>query len=355
MPFNLLRRLSRRQSDTRGVALVELVTVAAVLMIASGIVMATLARVRGATQNEVCLNNLRLIAAASADYSADDPRDNTLPVHPRYHQLGTTVVGDYQYGGKSGHVDQPAFYMYTIEGGFGTLTRPLNRYLYDVAAMVPPDCREYWSITQECIDLDRALDLSIFQCPTDTGRTGLHYSHWRTSGRSGYDYFGTSYNSGQGMVCDGANGPMYSVTAFERSRSDIPNPSRTMLYMETCGRFAWAWGYGPWGFGTDFTVGGWHGDDWRFNMAFVDGRAATVRMQGSGATGIVNSMNDVEYIPGLPGGMANWWQVINRGKDWQFECLPAPAIPTNKRCGGGVGTDTAPGPQPMTLNPPVID
>jgi prepilin-type processing-associated H-X9-DG protein len=350
-------RESKLATET-GRAAVTFVDVAAcvvAMVILSGVALTTLGGVRTASQRELCLNNLRRIAAASADYSADDPRDNAVPVHHRFDGMGNTAIGDYQYGGKSGNVNMPAYFHYTVEGGFGSLTRPLNPFLYDVAAMVPPECRSYATITQECIDLDKRLGLSIYQCPTDTGRTGLHYGHWRDSGRSGYDYFGTSYNSPQAMICDGTNGPMYTETAFQRPRSGVPNPSRTMLYMETCGRFAWAWGYGPWGFGTDFTVGGWHGENWEFNMAYVDGHAGTIRMQGCGETGIVNSKFDVEYIPGLPGGTDVWWQVIIRGKDWQFDCLPAPAIPTNKRWGGGVGADAPTGPQPMTLSPPAIN
>jgi prepilin-type processing-associated H-X9-DG protein len=355
MNMRFENRIQRGRHGRVAMTLAEVVTCIVTLSMVGGVSLATLARVRGASQSEVCLNNLRQIAAASADYAADDPRENAIPVHHRFDSVGSTVIGDYQYGGKSGNVNSAAYYRFTIEGNFGSFTRPLNPYLYDVYALVPPECRDFSTLTQECIDLDKSLDLAVYRCPSDTGKTGLHYSDWGASGRSGYDYFGASYNATVGMICDGSGGPMLSVTPFQRSRSGVPNPSRTMMYMDTCGRYAWAWGYGPWSFGTGFTVGGWHGEDWRFNMAFVDGHAANVYMRGQGASGIIDSADDVEFIPGLPGGMANWWQVITRGEDWQLDCLPAPAIPTNKRCSGGIGTDADSDPQTMTLSPPGLD
>lgn len=336
------RRKNKHASKTRrsmAVTLTEVISSVVVSALLSGIVVAALGRLRGASQNDVCLNNLRRIAAASADYSADDPDDNAIPVHRRYLAMGNTVVSDYQYGGKSGNVDYAGDFIYTIEGNFGTYTRPLNPQLYDVNVLVAPECRDPGNLTQACIDADKALDLPVFRCPADTGKTGLHYTRWGQSGRTAYDYFGTSYNANVNMICSGYNGDMRSNAPFLRSRADVPDPARTILYIETNGRFAWAWGYGPWAFGTTFTVHGWHGEDWRFNAAFVDGHAQTITMRGSADGGEVNGPADAEYVPGLPGGMSEYWQIITRGPDWQLDTLPRLPIDTNKRCGGGAGVD----------------
>jgi prepilin-type N-terminal cleavage/methylation domain-containing protein len=328
-------RPTRRSRRPIGFTLIELLVVVAIIAVLISILLPSLQRAREQAKRGQSLSNLRGVSSASMMYAADDPRNNAVPVHFRFDSAGNTVIGDYQYGGKSGNVLQPAQYIYTVEGNYGSWTRPLNRVIYKNMTTY-----DYAALDQEMIDKDKSLDLKIYKAPSDKGRTGLHYGHWRDSKRSGYDYFGTSYNSGQGMICEGDNGPMFSNTPFQRPLDRIPSASRTMHYMETNGRYAWAWGYGPWSYGTNFVVNGWYRDPWKFCLAFCDGHADYLKLKGSGInpSGLVQSKDDVEYIPGLPGGMENWWQVITRGKGWQFDCLPSPAIPTNKRCGGGVGS-----------------
>lgn len=334
----VVSRPTHRSRRPIGFTLIELLVVVAIIAVLISILLPSLQRAREQAKRGQSLSNLRGISSASMMYAADDPRNNAIPVHFRFDAMGATVIGDYQYGGKSGDVDQPAYYaLYTVEGNMGSWTRPLNKTIYKNMATY-----DFNNLTQEQIDRDKTLDLKLFKAPSDKGRTGLHIGHWKNAKNKGsaYNYFGTSYNSGQGMICDGQNGPMFSNTPFQRPLDRIPSASRTMHYMETNGRYAWAWGYGPWSFGTNFEVGGWYRDPWKFCMSFCDGHADYIKLKGSGInpTGIVQSKNDVEYIPGLPGGMDTWWQVITRGKGWQFDCLPSPAIPTNKRCGGGVGS-----------------
>jgi prepilin-type processing-associated H-X9-DG protein len=331
--------IMRGRRGARGLSLIELATAIAAVAVLAGVTLVSLGGVRTASQREVCLNNLRRIAAASADYSADDPRDNAIPVHRLALGVGGAVIGDYQYGGKSGNVDHAAYYYYTIEGNFGTYTRPLNPRLYDVNSLVSPECRDYTTLTQACLDADKVVDVPMYRCPSDTGKTGLHYGHWGDSHRTAYDYFGTSYNANVSMVCDfsSSSDAMQSNSPFLRPRDAVPNPARTISYMETNGRFAWTWGYAPFPYGTNFTVGGWHGEDWRFNAAFVDGHVQTITMRGAADGGEVNSAADAEYVPGLPGGIVNWWQVITRGPDWQLDTLPSLPIDTSKRCALGAG------------------
>jgi hypothetical protein len=64
-------------------------------------------------------------------------------------------------------------------------------------------------------------------------------------------------------------------------------------------------------------------------------------MKGAANGGEVNSVADAEFVPGLPGGMAPWWQVILRGPEWQLDTLPSLPIDTGKRCGGGFTGDIA--------------
>lgn len=345
-----MRQRKNHCSKRLAVTVTEVIACTSVIIVIGAITLATLGHVRGASQNDVCLNNLRRIAAASADYSANDPGGTTIPVHHRFPSGGGTVLGEYQFGGKSGNVDSTSYYIYTIHANFGTYTRPLNRLLYDVNDFISPQCRDYPNITQECIDEDQAADLAVFRCPSDTGKTGLHYTHWGASGRTAYDYFGTSYQANVMMTCAGSNGTMFSNSPFLRARDGILNPARTILYMETNGRFAWVWGYGPWGYGTTFTVHGWHGEDWRFNSAFADGRAKTITMRGAANGGVVNNFHQAEDIPGLPGGMSLWWQVIMRGPEWQLDTMPSPQIDTGKRCSSPASGDPD-GPEPNILNP----
>lgn len=332
-PVNLPKRTSERR-PRRGVTLVETFTCTVAIAVLSGVMLLALGRGCGSSRKATCLSNLHQIARASARYSAEDPGRNTIPVHPAFTGTSEVVVGDYQFGGKSGNVDDPAFDLYSAKAGFGALTRPLNRYLYELEERFPPECRHAAEPSPECAKIDMDLDMALFRCPSDQGSTGNHLSHWRATGRSSFDYFGTSYVANASVSCNDDDGRMYSVTPFLRPVGDVPNPARTIQYMENCGRFAWTWGYGPWELGTDFIVRGWHGVDWKFNMAFVDGHVATIEMKGSGKTGVVNSVDDVEYIGGLPGGMDEWWRIVTRGKDWQFDCLPAQQIDTGKRCAG---------------------
>jgi prepilin-type N-terminal cleavage/methylation domain-containing protein len=333
VPMFDLSRPKRRSRRPIGFTLIELLVVVAIIAVLISILLPSLQRAREQAKRGQSLSNLRGISSASMMYAADDPRNNAVPVHFKTETMGNQPIGDYQYGGKSGDVDQAAQYYLTVEGNFGSWTRPLNRVIYKNMTTY-----DYSSLSQDIIDQDKKLDLKIFKAPSDKGRTRAHFGHWASARNknSAYNYFGTSYNSGQGMICDGESGPMYSNTPFQRPLDRIPSASRTMHYMETVGRYAWAWGYGPWGWGTDFEIGGWYRDPFKYCLSFCDGHADYIKMKGSGInpSGVVQSKDDVEYIPGLPGGMDEWWQVIQRGKGWQLDCLPSPAVPTNKRCGG---------------------
>lgn len=327
-PSNL--RAARPAAARLAFTLIELLVVVAIIAVLIAILIPSLQNAREQAKRGQCMSNLRGLSSASMMYAADDPRNQAIPIHYRTFTMGGTVIGDYQYGGKSGHVDQPAYFLYTIEGGFGSATRPLNRVIYKSLTT-----KDYLFLDQEDIRRDREMDLKSYKCPSDIGYTGLHFSHFKHSRRKSYDYFGTSYASNLQMICEGSNGPRFSNTPFMRPLDRIPSPSRTIHYIEDNMRFGWAWGYAPWGYGTNFKIRGWHKRDFYCTMSFTDGHADYLDYKGCGKDGKVYSKNDVEYVPGLPGGMDQWWQVIIRGKGWQLDTLPSPAIPTGQSCGGG--------------------
>jgi prepilin-type processing-associated H-X9-DG protein len=112
--------------------------------------------------------------------------------------------------------------------------------------------------------------------------------------------------------------------------------------MENCGRFAWRVDYGgpddggcnsiSWGLGADedAVMKGWHGLPFRFNVAFSDGHAAGVFMQGH-----EQPEPRLGRYPDFGGNYTShdtWRCVIIRGPDWQVDTLPAPPVETNISC-----------------------
>jgi len=327
-----------------GLTLVELTACVAVLGVAGTLALSVLDSAGESAKRQVCLNNLRTIGAATAEYASEDPGHHAVPLHRRYGVRSGVIVGSYQYGGKSGSAVQSDVALYNVEAGVGSFTRPLNRFLYHMDALVAPECRvvpPQKQVPPHCVPVDKSLNLTLYRCPSDTGFTGAPtratlgpWIHFSRSGRTAYDYFGTSYPALVPHICEGGMGPMASFTVYLRSLEAVPNPGRTIHYLENCGFYGWTWGYmpPPYNAGTNFTVGGWHGEDWRFNMVMADGHGAYIRMKGQGRRGITESAEDVENVPGLPGGVAYWWRVISRGPGWQRDCLPGPAIPTGFNC-----------------------
>jgi len=318
--------------------LIELLVVVAIIAVLVAVLLPSLARAREQAKKGTCLANLRAVAQASTTYASEDPRNNAIPIHSRRDIPGQNnpVIGAYQYGGKSGDADQSEVGLYNAEGGFGSWTRPLNRILYKNLTGY-----HVANKTVPVMERDKTLDLRLFRCPSDRGYTGAPrviqmrgFRFYKHSRKSAYDYFGTSYTSMVQMICEGQSGPMSSNTVFMRPLDRVPSPSRTVYYLENAGRYAWSWGYmpAPYNSGTDFTIGGWHRRDWFYNFALCDGHAEELKMKGQGKYGITDSQDDVEYVPGLPGGVSYWWRVISRGPGWQRDTLPSPSIPTGFDC-----------------------
>ncbi len=327
------------RSAARAVSLVEVCGATMCVAVLALWLMPALGSVRRGGKAGFCQNNLAQIAFATTIYAAQDPGDNALPVHPRQFnqcpgdppgQLCTEpmYVGAYEWGGKSG-VGRDHFVTgsagdslnskFGSKAGFGPPKRPLNSILY--GGSLPDAWTSGRFDRQQAID-DTQLDLDVFQCPSDTGYTGMHCPDFAQEGRSSYDHFGTSYNANIFMVWqqggqlgpDFEPGEMGSNSPYLHRVSQVPNPSRILAYQENCGRFAWtaspehpdcSW-IGP---GAAGTARGWHGKDWTFNAAFIDGHAGTIYMRGY--------HNELRTQHGTE-------CIRIRGEGWQVDTLPAP-------------------------------
>jgi prepilin-type processing-associated H-X9-DG protein len=118
----------------------------------------------------------------------------------------------------------------------------------------------------------------------------------------------------------------------------VPNPGRTLLYLENAGLYAWRQNYGEDDCSNPSTdeiliddlIRGWHGRPFRFNVAYVDGHVAPVHMDGH-----LQEQPDLGRFPdynGNPQDYDFWHCVIIRGLDWQKDTLPAPPVPTDIDC-----------------------
>jgi hypothetical protein len=139
---------------------------------------------------------------------------------------------------------------------------------------------------------------------------------------------------------------MKSNSPYLRPVSRVPNPARTINYEENIGRWAWAcrreiddctWigpGVDP---GPTKAVRGWHGRNWTFNHAYVDGHAGT---RANYIEGTVDPAGYAEHyfneqVFEDPMEQQNSRCIIVRGRGWQKDTLPEPPIPTGLHYPGG--------------------
>jgi len=237
----------------------------------------------------------------------------------------------YDWGGKSGigeadTVDEPWTARWGTANGFGPARRPLNQILLRNAL---PDYTDDPGKDYANWMGDTNLALDTFECPSDSGYTGIHSSHFQVEQRTSYDHFGTSYGLNLFMVAS-AGGLMQSNSPYLHRMSEMRSPATTLAYQENNGRFAWAaapeqpeceW-IGP---GLPGTVRGWHGKDWTFNAAFLDGHADEIYMRGYD--------NPRVMIPYSP--LSDRYRcIIIRGENWQKDTLPAEPVETHLVWGG---------------------
>jgi len=313
----------------RAITLIETVIASGVVIVLVLCVASTTGNVRERSKNSVCLNNLSRIGYANLIYAANDPTDPALPVHGAYllqDPGNPSCLGEYEWGGKSG-VGQQGFVegavgendiltsRYGTKAGFGPATRPLNDILYGGGLddhLIP-------EFDPEGAAADTQLDLFLNRCPSDNGYTGIHRPAFRDERRTSFDHYGTSYAASLFRTSWVGGGPIFSNSPYLHRLSDVVAPATTIAYMENNGRFAWDASPPPpactailGNDGTPGTVHGWHGKDWTFNAAFLDGHASAIYMRGYHIPKVLSD----EYE------QARSTCIIIRGEDWQLDTLP---------------------------------
>jgi prepilin-type N-terminal cleavage/methylation domain-containing protein len=353
-------RRARRPAFT----LIELLVVVAIIALLIAILLPSLDAARRQSQQAACLSHLKNIATTSRVYEADDPDGFGIPIHPKQYQQcpghpdgeicsNPIYIGAYEWGGKSG-IGRDDYVTgrrgsglgskYGTIAGFGPATRPMNQILY------PGGFTDhlYPEPNRRGAEQDAKLELGLFRCPADDGPPrGAHCPDWVAhSERSSYDHFGNSYAANVFLV--GISGqPVGSNSPYLRPMTRVPTPSRTLYYEENIGRWAWSCrrefctaipslqpGVDP---GPTKHLRGWHGRDWTYNRAFVDGHAEAQRIYVEGSEDedgyAVHYRNErlssyPRWLNGWRGGFGLYQCIIVRGDGWQKDTLPSPVIPT---------------------------
>ncbi len=302
------------------------------------------AGVRATSKDGRCLSNLMRIGYANAIYAAQDAADMALPVHPRQFLQCPGLspggmcnepifVGAYEWGGKSGvgrddfvtgEPGDPLNSKYGTLASFGPASRPLNGILFrqGFEDHLNPSFDPVGAME------DTQLELDVVRCPSDLGYTGVHFSSFADSGLTSYDHFGTSYTANMFMVANTGGGVVRSNSPYLHRMSEIIDPARTLAYQENNGRYAWAAYPEPCDFlcGVPGNVRGWHGKDWTFNAAFIDGHADTIYMRG---------YRTEMVFPDNPAKQSAYRCIIIRGENWQLDTLPLKDVDTNLYFMGG--------------------
>ncbi len=299
------------------------------------------------SKNGKCLANLMRIGYANAIYASQDATDMALPVHwwqtnqccwdPGGSPCGEPFyIGAYEWGGKSGigqtsnilfpGSEDPLGSKYGTKAGVGPAGRPLNAILYPDSFTdfggTRPVCG-FDSFDEVGASADTTLDLEINRCPADTGYTGIHCPDFADRKLSSYDHYGTSYNANLFMTASiSVFSEMFSNSPYMHRMSEIVAPSTTLAYQENNGRFAWTAAPDRCDFipGIPGPVRGWHGKDWTFNAAYIDGHAGAMYMRG------YNNPDIGRYPEGASYG--GFRCIIIRGEGWQIDTLPLPRVPT---------------------------
>jgi len=363
------RRLRLNQNSSsgiilsdRGFTLIELLVTVSIIALLVAVLLPSLRTARESARRCVCVGNLRAIASGSNLYATEDAQNESIPIHPSTYDGIDTYHGDpgaYDWGGKSGigqRVDSADAFssLWGTAFGRGPGTRPLNRVLFKAGFT---DHRDSPGPGGANWASDTELDLPIVRCPSDRGYVGYHFEDWMESGRSSYDYYGTSYaastlwmHTHAVVLLDGSTDYVASVSPFYQHVTRIQTPCETVLFTENAPRFAWAptntpspnapiWGPDYLGSGDELGFEkGWHRGDHEAIVAFSDGHAAAIRMNGR-----IDPPPHLSFYPQMdgPDAITHYliendaearydrfkWRII-RGDGWRIDVLPSPPMLT---------------------------
>lgn len=337
------RRTGRIAVRRRAVSLAEVCVVIAAVATALALASQSARAVRASSKQSVCAHRLGQVVESAIVYAAIDSGENIIPAHAlgltnSRHYDNPWYIDGHAYGGKSGAGRSNFCALnagkYGTRCGVGPATRPLNKIIY---GDIFPDYKEG---TDEQRLSDTRLVLEPYICPADSGYGGAHCSDWSYTALTSYDFFGTSFVANV-FVYGSSNGQgtIKSAGPYLRPVSTVPDPARTIAYWENVGGFAWAVREDPCDFlpGVDphtpnDTVGGWHGKDWTYNSAFVDGHVDSIYMHSFSP----HPETSYPLNPGGGGGTYNYYRcVMVRGDNWQLDVLPAEPVDTVSLSPGG--------------------
>ena len=341
------RGISRRNRSA--FTLIELLVVIAIIALLISILLPALANARRQAKESVCRSHNSALAKSSNIYAEGDLHNWIIPVHPLQFQQppnDPTFIGAYEYGGKSGignpqfmSSEHPAMSKYGSIAGFGPDTRPLNAIFFSGGLS---NHQQTGGDRYTGAMMDTRLELDIFSCPGDSGPPqGGHCDHWCESENSSYDHFGTSYAANVFMIGNrDGSGNMRSNSEYLRPLSRVPSPTRTLLYEENIGRWAWAAREDPcsWIDGVDVgpsnSLPGWHGKDWTYIRSFMDAHAERQQIiEKTEENGYFHHYRvEILWTPEAgetihPDQEAQQC-IIVRGNGWAKDTLPNPTIDT---------------------------